>query len=234
MPRKIRLALFDVDGTLISAGGAGRLAIERAWLAAYGIRQAAEGIDFGGRTDASLIEELYRTHGLAQDPDRHALFELAYPHLLAEYLGRVEGRCLAGSRELLRSLRLDAPGVVVGLLTGNSRLAAEIKLRHFDLWDAFVLGAYGDDDGCRNRLASLAKIRAERYLGRQIEGEEVVVVGDTIYDVECAQSIGAGSLAVTSGSGSFEALRKAGASTVVRSLSEVSVDGVAEGRWSAI
>lgn len=230
MARMIRLVLFDVDGTLIQAGGAGRLAIERAWLDAYGIPNAAEGIVFGGRTDASLVEELYRSHDVVRDPLRHAIFEQAYPHLLAEYLCRTQGHCLDGSRELVRLLQDQAPDVVRGLLTGNSRLAAEIKLRHFDFWDSFELGAFGDDDACRNRLAALAKERAERHLGETLRPVEVVVVGDTLYDVACAQSIGALSLAVSTGSGSYEELHAAGPTKLVRSLAEESVGCFIRGR----
>ena len=113
------------------------------------------------------------------------------------------------------------PKVVLGLLTGNARLAAEIKLRHFGLWDPFVLGAFGDDHACRDQLAAIAKVRGESYLERKLIGREVLIVGDTLHDIQCAQSIEAVSLAVATGGVSFNELQAANPDYLVQSLTEI-------------
>lgn len=217
----IRVILFDIDGTLVDCRGAGRLAMERAWLEIYGIADAARGMKFGGRTDEFLFSELYRIHKVPVDATRHEQFIAVFIHLLHHYLAQTDGSLLPGVCGLLRRLREEMPGVVLGLLTGNARLAAELKLRCFDLWGFFAVGAFGDDHHCRNRLAEIALDRSERYLGRELEGREVLVVGDTLHDVRCAHSIGASCLAVGTGSVSWDQLREANAERVVRDLTEV-------------
>ena len=88
---------------------------------------------------------------------------------------------------------------LLGLLTGNIRLGAEIKLRHFDLWDVFEIGAFGDDHEDRDRIAAMAQQRGSRILGTDLTGNEVLVIGDTPLDIRCARAIGARCLAVATG-----------------------------------
>ena len=219
----IRVILFDIDGTLVDCRGAGRLAMERAWLEVYGIADAALGIEFGGRTDESLFDELYRAHRVSMVPKRHEQFVSVFLHLLHEYLASTEGYRLPGVGRLLAELSVEAPNVALGLLTGNARLAAELKLRRFDLWNSFDVGAFGDDHSSRDRLAALALKRSERHLGKELDAREVLVVGDTLHDIRCAHSIGAPCLAVGTGGVSCDRLQEAGAERVVRDLSDVGV-----------
>lgn len=224
----IRLVLFDIDGTLISAGGAGGCALERAFEEVYGVPQCLAGISLGGRTDASLFEEMYRVSEIEKKPVEHQRFIAVYYHLLHEYLQGSHGACLKGSKELVQNLAGLYPDIVLGLLTGNARLAAEIKLRHFNVWDPFVLGAFGDDHSCRDRLAAMAKDRAERHLGQELEGGEVLVVGDTLHDIRCAQSIEAVCLAVATGGVPFDKLRGGGPDYLVHDLTDVDVCAIVE------
>jgi len=93
-------------------------------------------------------------------------------------------------------------------LTGNIRLGAEIKLRAHALWDEFVLGGFADDHELRNEIARVAKERGSGFLGRELGGEEIVVIGDTPLDVECARAIDARCLAVATGGFTTEQLRQ--------------------------
>ena len=225
----IRVVLFDIDGTLIDIQGVGRRALERAWYELYGIEAGAESIDFGGRTDESLFEELYRCHGVAQTVEKHHQLLAVYSHLLCDYLSRLQRDCLPGAHELVLGLLKQAPDARVGLLTGNARLAAEIKLRHYGLWSAFSFGAFGDEDSCRSALARMASERAARCLQSEIRPEEILVIGDTLHDIRCAQSIEAQCLAVATGGVSQFQLRKAKADAVVRDLRAVNVAAVVAG-----
>ena len=97
---------------------------------------------------------------------------------------------------------------LLGLLTGNIRLGAEIKLRHFDLWTVFETGAFADDSEHRNQIAAIARQRGSRILGGPLRGDEVLVIGDTPLDIACGRAIGAKVLAVATGGATIEELKR--------------------------
>ena len=99
----------------------------------------------------------------------------------------------------MKELRALPQKPVIGLLTGNIRLGAEIKLRRFDLWDQFATGAFADDAADRNEIAAIAKRRGETLLDDELAGDEVLVIGDTPLDIACARAIGAKVIAVGTG-----------------------------------
>jgi phosphoglycolate phosphatase-like HAD superfamily hydrolase len=110
---------------------------------------------------------------------------------------------------------------LVGLLTGNIRLGAEIKLRHFDLWKEFETGAFADDSEDRNEIAAVARERGSRILGGHLRGDEVLVVGDTPLDIRCARAIGAKVLAVATGGATLEELKRHQPEWAVADLREI-------------
>jgi phosphoglycolate phosphatase-like HAD superfamily hydrolase len=97
---------------------------------------------------------------------------------------------------------------LLGLLTGNIRLGAEIKLRHFGLWEVFKTGAFGDEHEDRGQIAALALQRGSRLLDQNLRGDEVLVIGDTPLDIRCARAIGAKALAVASGGAGLAELQR--------------------------
>lgn len=217
----VRLVLFDIDGTLIRTGGAGVRAFGRVAELLFGQPEAAERMTFHGRTDTSLVREFFRNHGLPDTPARVREFLDAYVFLLDHHLQHDAGHTLPGVHELLRRLRaLDEPPMI-GLLTGNIRLGAEIKLRAHGLWEEFEMGGFADDHEQRNEIARAAHRRGSRMLGREVPGDEVVVIGDTPLDVECAHAIGARCLAVATGGFKADELAKHGPRWTVPDLSGV-------------
>ena len=88
---------------------------------------------------------------------------------------------------------------LLGLLTGNIRLGAQIKLSHYKLWDHFEMGGFGDDHQDRNQIARIARDRGAAILKRKLKGEEILVIGDTPLDVACGNAIEAKVLAVATG-----------------------------------
>ena len=112
---------------------------------------------------------------------------------------------------------------VVGLLTGNIRRGADLKLRHFGIWEKFEMGAFADDSEDRNGIAATAKQRGEAIAGRALRGEEIVVIGDTPLDIRCAQSIGAKCLAVATGIHSRAVLAEARPTWAVNQIAELGV-----------
>ena len=110
---------------------------------------------------------------------------------------------------------------VLGLLTGNIRLGAEIKLRHAGLWDVFVTGGFADDSEERDKIAAIAKERGSRLLKEELQGEQVVVIGDTPLDIRCARAIGAKVLAVATGTVPIEDLQSYKPDWAVKDLTQV-------------
>jgi phosphoglycolate phosphatase-like HAD superfamily hydrolase len=203
-----RVFLFDVDGTLVSARGAGRRALGVALETTFGLTGPIETYDFRGKTDLGIIRDLMRAAGVAES-EIQALTPaclLAYVEALAEAVGdggRVE--TLPGVAALVRALgaRADA---LVGLLTGNIEAGARLKLAPTGLWPYFRVGAYGSDDPDRTRLPAVAAARVERLIGAPLAFRQMTIIGDTPLDVECARACGAVSVAVATGQHAFEEL----------------------------
>lgn len=218
----VRLVLFDIDGTLIHTNRAGVTAFERTFASEFGIPGGTAGIRFAGRTDTGIVRDMFVKHGIEARPENFRRFFEAYlfwlDHILA---GSTRGGLFPGVLDFIRdSAALDRPPVV-GLLTGNIRLGAEIKLRHFQVWDLFTLGAFGDEDEDRNRLAAIARERGSRHAGRSLAGEEILVIGDTPHDIACGRAIGARVLAVSTGGATAADLRSHQPDWLVTSLREI-------------
>ena len=196
----IRLVLFDIDGTLIHTSGAGEKAFARVFANLFGISNGTEKLKFAGRTDVAILRELFVRNAIEPSPENLAHFFDAYVFMLDHMLQALPGGAHPGVWHWLNELRALPHRPVVGLLTGNIRLGAEIKLRRFDLWEHFQTGAFADDSADRNEIAALAKQRGEALLGEKLRGDEVLVIGDTPNDITCARSIGARVLAVATGS----------------------------------
>lgn len=204
-----RVILFDIDGTLIRTGGAGMAAFARTSALAFGRPEGTRELVFHGRTDRSLVREYLRRHGM-DDDDEGAIrrFLDTYVFLLEDQLQRHRGEICPGVLEFLSGLEQLPEKPLLGLLTGNVRMGAELKLRAHGLWGRFSVGGFGDDHEDRDGIAVMAKRRSEHWLGRDLAGEEIVVVGDTPLDVACARAIGARCLAVATGGVDAEELRR--------------------------
>jgi phosphoglycolate phosphatase len=190
--------LFDIDGTLISSGGAGKAALEKALATEFGIEHLIEKLSLSGRTDRAIIQDLFRLHALPDTPENHRRLREAYLRHLPGCLAVAKGRILPGIAELLCRLH-PREDIVLGLLTGNLRDGARVKLGHFGLHEYFVLGGYGDhhlerDDVAREALAELRGRCADR-----VRPENVWVIGDTPLDIRCARAIGVRVAAVCTG-----------------------------------
>ena len=195
----IRLVLFDIDGTLIHTSGAGEKAFARVFSNLFGISNGTENLKFAGRTDVAILREFFVRNAIEPSPENLAQFFDAYVFMLDHMLQALPGGAHPGVWNWLNELRALPHQPVVGLLTGNIRLGAEIKLRRFDLWEPFATGAFADDSADRNEIAALAKQRGEKLLGEKLRGDEVLVIGDTPSDITCARAIGAKVLAVGTG-----------------------------------
>jgi len=197
----VRLFLFDVDGTLVSAGGAGRMALGRALDEVYGATGPVDDYDFRGRTDPRIVLDLLGAVGWTEADIRarlEACFAVYVRELDALIADGTRVRLMPGVAEVVRALSVRADALV-GLLTGNIEPGARVKLRPTGLWPLFRVGAFGSDDLDRRRLPAVACARARAILGCDIPFEHVTIIGDTPLDVDCARACGALAVAVATG-----------------------------------
>lgn len=219
----MRLYLFDVDGTLVTARGAGRLALGRGMAAVYGTSGPIGDYDFRGRTDPRIVLDLMRAAGVPEGvivERLQACFE-AYVRELEALVGdgtRVD--VMPGVDELVRRLaaRDDA---LVGLLTGNIEAGARVKLRATGLLPFFRVGAFGSDDPDRRRLPAIACQRAGALVAREFTFDRVTIIGDTPLDVDCARACGARAVAVATGHHGAEELAACAPDALFRDFSDV-------------
>lgn len=217
----IRLVLFDIDGTLVHTGGAGTKAFAKTFAAEFNLHHGSEKMKFAGRTDVSLVREFFRLHDVAATPEHFREFFEHYVFWLHHILEQNGGETCRGVREFIRDLQALPQPPVLGLLTGNVQIGAEIKLRHFGLWELFQLGGFADDHEDRDQIAAAAFQRAQRVLGKNLRPQEVIVLGDTPFDVRCGKFIGAKTLAVATGGAKFADLKKCDADWTVEDLTQI-------------
>src|SRR5262252_8827667 len=141
----VRLVLFDIDGTLVRTGGAGVKAFAKVFATEFGATDGFERLKFAGRTDVSLVREFFDLHRIPATRQNFQRFFERYIFWLDHILHDSETQTCPGVWEFIKELHGLFSPPLLGLLTGNIRLGAEIKLRHFQLWDVFQTGGFADD-----------------------------------------------------------------------------------------
>jgi len=204
--QRIRLVLFDVDGTLLHTHGAGVKAFALTLAKEFGVADGTKLIQFGGRTDVSLVRELFALGRIEPSPGNFERFFAAYVVWLEKLMADCAGGACPGVLEFYGALAARAEPPLFGLLRGNIRRGAQIKLERFELWDKFAFGGFADDHEERDQIAAIARRRGSERLGRALDGGEVLVIGDTPLYIRCARAIGAKTLAVATGSFSVSQL----------------------------
>lgn len=210
--------LFDIDGTLISSGGAGRRAIVRAFAERYGHGDAIN-FSFAGMTDRAIARAGLKVVGAADSEEAIDAVLDAYLAILEEEVVSATGyRVHPGMLEALAAAA-GRERVAVGLGTGNVRRGARIKLARVGLADRFAFGGFGCDHEDRPELIRAGAQRGAELLGVPVAECRVVIIGDTPKDVAAAQANGAESIAVATGQHKVEELRGTGATFVFPDLS---------------
>ncbi len=194
------LVLFDIDGTLLSAGRAARESVLAALGGIYGWKSGnGHTHDFSGKTDPQIIREL--VEGDVGKERCEALLGAALERYLEEFGRRLSPEAVVpkpGAAGLLALLSAE-PRVTLGLLTGNLERGARMKLEPPGFNPYFSFGAFGSDSEDRYSLPAIALDRARRHSGRSFSGKSVVIVGDSVHDVLCGRSLGVRAVAVATG-----------------------------------
>ena len=197
----MKLVLFDIDGTLITDGGASRDAFATAMLDVFEYNGVLRRYDFSGRTDPQIAHMVLQDAGWSEHD-----IDARMPRLWERYIAELEQhersrvRELPGVRPLLDALR---DNVTLGLLTGNIERGARLKLSGPGLNDYFPFGAFGSDSPDRNDLLPIAVQRS----GHRFTGRDVVIIGDSVYDIRCGTPHSAATIAIASGKTPAEKLR---------------------------
>lgn len=216
----MKLVLFDIDGTLMGTGGAGTKSMNLAFEELFSIRHAFKEIPMAGKTDPQIMKEGLRKYGLDAEDGNVGLLSASYVRHLRREIETPKKHLKPRVKESLELLsRRD--DIFLGLLTGNIKAGARIKLGSFGMNTYFSFGAFGDDDEDRNKLLPIAVERFHCFKKREVEYRDCIVIGDTPRDVECAKIYGAYAVAVATGPYVYDALVASGADVVLRDMSEM-------------
>ena len=216
-----KLILFDIDGTLLDTGGAGGAALLDAAEEILNVRRDdLPPLDLAGATDAGVIKKLFSDAGHPLETNRVQAFREAYLDRLRHRLHEevFVGRLLDGVEQLLTELQAR-PHFAVGLLTGNLRHGADLKLQRFRIDHHFLDGGFGDDAEHRNDIGPFALRRMNAACGKTFSPHQVIVIGDTPKDIACAEAMGARCLAVATGRFDHRSLSAHESATVLEDLS---------------
>ena len=218
----MKLVLWDIDGTLVAAGGMGLEAFEVAFERITG-RPLEHHVPFAGRTDLEIALDLMSVHGVEGGEALVHRFEHELGSALAERRDLMveRGHAMPGAAAAIERLAAE-DGILQSLLTGNVAANAVNKLEPFGLHHHldFEIGAYGSDHRMRPELVAIARGKAEQKHGVEIPFDSIVLIGDTPLDVAAARHAGAHALGVATGPYDERELLESGADAVFADLSD--------------
>lgn len=220
MPPDPRILLFDLDGTLVLTGGAGRRALVRAFAELTERSDALDTVDLRGMPDRAILRAALHAIGRGFEPALVDALVARYFECLAEELHTGSGYVVLPGVPALLAQVTGLARVAVGLGTGNFERSARLKLEPGGLNPAFAFGGYGDDHEDRTELVRLGALRGATRLEAKLATCTVLVIGDTPRDVRAAHGIGARCLAVATGGHPADELVAAGAELVVPTLED--------------
>jgi phosphoglycolate phosphatase-like HAD superfamily hydrolase len=215
----VKLLLFDVDQTLISTGGAGIRALNRAFQKLYAVENAMEGILPHGKTDPGIIREIFHSHPVPSFTDG---FPTSMTAILESYLEFLDNeidstssyKILPGIEGILNSLS-GRSDIAIGLATGNVEAGARIKLERGNLNRYFPFGGFGSDSENRTELVRQGAERAAAYMGHRPAADNVFVIGDTPRDIIAGREAGFLTVGVATGKYSKTELKESGATIAI-------------------
>lgn len=216
---------FDIDGTLLMTGGAGRQCFVETFREEFEVAEPNGDVSFAGRSDRAIAVELMKINGVDASVENWERFQRGYCQRIEAAVDESVGCVLPGVGQLLDRID-ELDHVAVGLLTGNLEQGARAKLARYGLSERFAFGGFGDHFTDRNEIAAAAVQAAMQYLAVQSNGDTLtlrgsMVIGDTVNDVTCARSIGACAVAVATGHSSAEELAASDPDLLLADLTDI-------------
>ena len=192
-----KILLFDIDGTLLLTGGAGKIAFEKAFHELFGIANSWGETNPHGKTDPMIFEEIalrVLKRPVSRD-ENSMLVERYLYHFRKEIKRSPNFRLMPGIPSLLQTLSKEK-NLILGIATGNLEEAGWLKLERGGLRDFFPFGGFGSDSSERSKIILTAIKRAEKTSGQKANLDQVYIIGDTHYDVRAAKKVGLKSIGV--------------------------------------
>jgi phosphoglycolate phosphatase-like HAD superfamily hydrolase len=215
------LILFDIDGTILITKSAGIHAMRDAGRELFGKHFTIDGVEFSGRLDSLIWKDLTRINNVDNSQVEHDRFRTAYGrHLTRRLTTNPTAMLLPGVKDLVHEL-VDVDHATVGLLTGNYPETGRLKIQQAGLDpDLFRVAAWGIDGQTRRCLPPVAMKRHEHLTGQVLRGDEVIIIGDTPHDIDCAKANDCRSIGVATGAFSLDELQQSGADLAVETLAD--------------
>lgn len=221
-----KLVLFDLDGTLVNAGGAGRTSLRKAIKELYGVEPEFDHSLISGRTDLDNFSIVYSLIKKGKKPTAAEMKKMKaqYLEILPTEVHAVV-RCkkydlIPGVEKFLKMLAKDKD-VILGLGTGNLEEGAKIKLEPSKLASYFTVGGYGEDGQTREEMLQAAVKRAEKKFKTKLEPDQVYVIGDTHRDICAAKNCGFHSAVLTNGFGDAQKIQRAAAELETKDFNDL-------------
>ncbi len=210
--------LFDVDLTLVSTGGAGLRALDRAFGEVLEVENATDGVLPHGKTDPAIIREICHRSNLPDIVEVESVVASLlerYVHYLEDEVANSDNyRVLPGIREILEEMH-NRGDVGTGLATGNVEVGARIKLGRGGLNGYFPFGGFGSDSEDRSDVVRKAGRAGAEWHRVGIDPDDTFVIGDTSRDVAAGREAGFRTVGVATGRHSVEELEASGADLVI-------------------
>jgi phosphoglycolate phosphatase len=213
--------LFDLDGTLVTTGGAGMKALDQTFDELYGLKYVVSEINPSGKTDPAIFREIMKRF-LDRDPNNSEMARIADTYLgyLAEYCAEPNSVKTFPGVEQFLELLLTRSDIVFGLGTGNLEEGARTKLEPTGLNRFFSFGGFGSDAEDRAEMLRVGHRRGCKKAGHDVDPQHVYVIGDTELDVQAARKAGFKVIAVATGARTTAELAKSNPDFLIKDMTE--------------
>jgi phosphoglycolate phosphatase-like HAD superfamily hydrolase len=219
---KKTLLLFDIDGTLLLTGGAGKVAFEEAFDELFEIPDAWGDLDPHGKTDPAIFDEVaQRKLGrLLTEGESDLLMELYEELFEAHILRSPRFELMPGVVEILEHLSKD-PSVFLALATGNFEGAGHMKLKRGNIDHYFHTGGFGNDARERDKIVLAAVAYSEELAKQRFTKDRIFVIGDTEHDITAAKKAGVRSIAVLTNGRTHQSFEKDPPEHILKDLTDI-------------
>ena len=213
-----KLVLWDIDGTLLYCGSDGTRALNKTFNDLYDIDNAFESASIGRALDSVIIDKIIESSNIT-NPNRQEIEEKYIENLEVILSRSDEKRILPGAHEIVSHIT-NSKHIFNSILTSNLKKGAMVKLKSVGLDKFFWTGGFGDHSGEKWDSAQHAIKDAEDFYKTSFLKQNIFIIGDTVYDIECAKRLKLKSIAVSTGWTSYYDLEKAMPDFIFKTLKD--------------